>query len=156
MAQYNFSSEAIKEHIESVYKDWFVAAFVKQNKLISDSVEEMYANYVDGVVINATGFDVLVDGERHELKYTYKLQGKSTLRVGGLKSKPGKCDFIVIIDGLNNRTFKIPADIFFDKEKYDERFNVGVNVEFRWSGSYNEKDKVQIENTNLLLKYEEV
>ena len=149
--KFDFSEKAILTHIENNYKS-VINAFLTTPKLVSLSVEQLYANYVDGVVINGHGFDVVRGYIKDEVKYTNSIQGNSRLRVGGLKSKEGMSDNLVIIDGVNNRTFIIPTQIFFDNAD----LNHGANVEFRWSGSYNETDKNKIDNTNLLLKYEEV
>jgi len=149
--QFDFSEKAILTHIENNYKS-IINAFMTNPKLVYLSVEQIYANTADGVVINGHGFDVVRGYIKDEVKYTNCIQPNNVLRIGGLKSKEGRSDNLVIIDGINNRTFRIPTQIFFDEAD----LNYGANVEFRWSGSYNETDKNKIKNTNLLLKYEEV
>jgi hypothetical protein len=148
--KFDFSEKAIMTYIENNYKSP-IRAFFTIPKLVSNSVEQIYANYVNGVVINAHGFDVLIGYIKDEVKYTISIQPNNVLRIGGLKSKEGMSDNLLIIDGVNNRTFRIPTQIFFDNAD----LNHGDNIEFRWSCSYNETDKNKIKNTNLLLKYEE-
>jgi hypothetical protein len=149
---FDFSEKVLEAYWIEKYGSVVKAVLKKQNKLISDTVEELYALYTNGIVRNKTGYDVeLPNGILDEIKYTASIQGKSTLRVQGLATKEGKCDNIVIIDGINNRTFRVPTHIFFafanltiSKDK----------VEFHWSVSYNKNDDVKPENTELLLQYE--
>ena len=63
------------------------------------------------------------------------------------ENKKNGFDYMRIIDGINKRIFEVP---------HDEYYEVGKRYgnEFRWSGSYNENDKIQQVNTQLLLKYE--
>ena len=111
---FDFSEKVLEAYWIEKYGSVVKAVLKKQNKLISDTVEELYALYTNGIVRNKTGYDVeLPNGILDEIKYTASIQGKSTLRVQGLATKEGKCDNIVIIDGINNRTFRVPTHIFF-------------------------------------------
>ena len=153
---YDFSESVLGDYWIEKYGSAVKAVLKKQNKLVSDTIEELYALYTNGIVRNAIGFDV----ERpnnifDELKYTGSVQGKSALRVGGLTNKEGKSDNIVIIDGINNRTFRIPTHIFFAfAELTISKTRTSTTTEFHWSVSYNKNDNVKKENTKLLLQYE--
>ena len=80
-----------------------------------------------------------------ETKFTRKVQGKQ-MRIQSYQHKRGLFDYIQIIDGNSNRMFMVPHDEFFAI--------VGDRVEFHWSASYNETDKVRVEHTEMLLKHE--
>src|SRR6056300_780875 len=102
---YDFSEAVLETYWIKKYGSVVKAVLKKQNKLISDSIEELYALYTNGIVRNAIGFDIeRPNNILDELKYTGSIQGKSVLRVGGLTNKEGKSNNIVIIDGVNNRT----------------------------------------------------
>ena len=150
---YDFSETVLESYWIEKYGSVVKAILKKQNKLISDSIEELYALYTGGTKINAIGYDVEQPNKvLDELKYTASVQGKSTLRVGCFANKEGKSDNIVIIDGISNRTFRIPTHIFFAFAHLTT--SKPNNVEFHWSVSYNKSDKVKQENTKLLLQYE--
>tara|TARA_X000001316_G_C920407_1_gene34599 strand:+ start:940 stop:1425 length:486 start_codon:yes stop_codon:yes gene_type:complete len=153
---YDFSETTLESYWIEKYGSVVKAVIKKQNKLISDTVEELYAFYTNGIVRNAIGFDVERPNKiLDELKYTGTVQGKSALRVGGLTNKEGKSDNIVIIDGVNNRTFRIPNHIFFNFAHLTiSKTKTSTTTEFHWSVSYNKNDKVKRENTELLLQYE--
>ena len=150
---YNFSETVLESYWVEKYGSVVKAVLKKKNKLISDSIEELYALYTGGIVRNAIGYDVEKPNKvLDELKYTSSVQRKSTLRVGGFENKEGKSDNIVIIDGISNRTFRIPTHIFFAFAHLT--ISKPNKVEFHWSVSYNKSDKVKQENTKLLLQYE--
>lgn len=153
---FDFSEKVLEAYWIEKYGSAVKAVLTKQNKLISDTVEELYALYTNGIVRNAIGFDIeRPNNILDELKYTGSVQGKSVLRVGGLTNKEGKSDNIVIIDGVNNRTFRIPNHIFFAFAQLTvSKTKTSTTTEFHWSVSYNENDNVKPENTKLLLQYE--
>ena len=153
---YDFSETVLESYWIEQYGSVVKAILKKQNKLISDTIEELYAIYTNGIVKNAVGFDIQRPNNiLDELKYTGSIQGKSGLRVGGLTNKEGKSDYIVIIDGVNNRTFRIPTHIFFAfAELTISKTSTSTTTEFHWSVSYNKNDNVKRENTKLLLQYE--
>jgi len=153
---YNFSETVLESYWIEKYGSVVKAVLKKQNKLISDTIEELYAIYTNGIVKNAVGFDIQRPNNiLDELKYTGSIQGKSVLRVGGLTNKEGKSDYIVIIDGVNNRTFRIPTHIFFAfADLKTSKTSTSTTTEFHWSVSYNKNDNVKRENTKLLLQYE--
>ena len=153
---YDFSETVLESYWVEKYGSVVKAILKKKNKLISDSIEELYALYTGGIVRNAIGYDVEKPNKvLDELKYTSSVQGKSTLRVGGFENKEGKSDNIVIIDGISNRTFRIPTHIFFAFAHLTiSKTSTSTTIEFHWSVSYNKSDKVKQENTKLLLQYE--
>lgn len=153
---FDFSEKVLEAYWIEKYGSVVKAVLKKQNKLISDTVEELYALYTNGIVRNKTGFDVeRPNSILDELKYTGSVQGKTGLRVGGLTNKEGKSDNIVIIDGVNNRTFRIPNHIFFAFAQLTvSKTQTSTTTEFHWSVSYNENDDRKPENTKLLLQYE--
>ena len=108
----------------------------------------MSADYDGHRFVDAHGYDqVDKRGKRIETKYTCYVTPSKTLRVNSLYNKRGKCDFVKIIDGVNNRTFVIPANIIFNHGLF-------YGNEFRWSSTYNKYDNIQVFNTQLLLEYE--
>lgn len=137
-----------KEELET----WLIA---NREKLLADStfkaliVEMKVAEDAGNVFTNSTGHDeVSSKGVRIETKYTDSKQQGNNLRIGNAgESKRAGFDFLRIIDGYNQRIFEIPHDEYFSRANRH-------SSEFRWSSSYNETDKVQIGNTNLLLEYE--
>jgi hypothetical protein len=153
---FDFREKVLEDYWVETYGSVTKAIFKKGNKLVSDTIEELYAEYTGGVVMNATGYDILIDDEiRDEIKSTMSILRNGNMRIGGLSHKEGKCDYIVIIDLIHNRTFRIPADIFFSEaDQTISTTKTSTSHEFYWSGSYNKNDNLKPENTNFLLKYE--
>ena len=84
-----------------------------------------------------------------ELKTTGSVDehNNDRLSVSGLRSKENKCDFVHIVDFVNEVHFMLP---------HDEVFNGSITLHcnkdrLRWSGSYNELDDTQPGNTSSLL-----
>jgi len=150
--KYDFGEEVLEKHVQENYGTWRNAIRIKSGtKLMSDMTEILYAEYTGGIVMNAEGYDVLIDDEvKDELKSTDKMQAGRHLRIAGLKGKEGKCDNIVIIDLINNRTSRIPSEVFFAEAKIYKSAN---HHEFRWSADY-ETGTVAKASTQLFLKYE--
>ena len=71
-----------------------------------------------------------------------------------LLSKKDKCDIIRIVDLENYRIFEIPHDEFFKRAKISKRGVKKITDSIFWSASYNTVDKIQRENTTLLLDFE--
>ena len=144
----NFSDEIIEKRIIKNFGTVIAGLRIKSNKLVSDTVEELYAEYVKGKAINATGYDAICkENYKHEIKFTDSLLKNKTLRIGNLASKKGKCDFIVIIDGINNLTSIIPTKVFFKRANI---LTSGSKGEFFWDSEYSGRQK---NNTKLFLDY---
>lgn len=147
-----FSWDCLEEHILNSYGSVMNGIKEKSStKLISDSIETLYADMMGGVVENEKGFDVLIGKERHEIKSTTKLKTNGHFRINGLSHKEGNCDYISVVDVIHNRLFVVPSKTFFKEGLFYISKN---NFEFCWSGTYNETDLNNIPNTSLLLKYE--
>ena len=112
-------------------------------------VERKVAHDSGHTFVDRTGHDdTCSKGVRYETKYTGKVQQGSVLRIGSAgENKKGGFDFIRIVDGVNHRIFQIPHDEYFARGLFDKN-------EFRWSSSYNERDRARKKNTALLLQYE--
>lgn len=144
----DFSGDTIEKTIVKNFGSVFLGLRIKSNKLVSDTVEELYAEYVDGEAINAIGYDAICkENFKHEIKYTDSIQGKN-LRVNNLTSKKDKCDFIVLIDGISNSTSIIPQKVFFKRANITTSGSTG---EFSWDSEY--IGKRQKNNTKLFLDY---
>ena len=119
-------------------------------------VERLAAKLEGSKFVDATGYDEIHPKlGRIETKYTnwvMTANGRSinTLRITIRWAKKGKFNYLRIIDNVNGKVFLIPHDDFYDK------FNISPSGEFKWSSSYNKTDKVQINNTKLLLEYERI
>ena len=75
---YNFSETVLESYWVEKYGSVVKAVLKKKNKLISDSIEELYALYTGGIVRNAIGYDVEKPNKvLDELKYTSSVQRKS-------------------------------------------------------------------------------
>jgi len=112
-------------------------------------IEVKVAQDAGNTFVNRTGHDEITDDNtRIETKFTNYLMNGSTLRIGNAgDSKKDGFDHIRIIDGINERIFMIPHDCYFvSGSRYGN--------EFRWSGTYNQGDKIQRSNTELLVRYE--
>ena len=112
-------------------------------------VEVKVAEDAGSDFVNKTGHDEIHKTKgRIETKFTNYIMPTGELRINSAgENKRGGFDLLRIIDGINERIFEIP---------HDEYFKIGKRYggEFRWSSNYNQKDKKQVNNTNLLLKYE--
>jgi len=99
--------------------------------------------------VNADGYDEIHPKKgKIETKYTSVILTGKCLRISSAgENKRNKFDFIRIIDGVNQKIFLLPHDVYYNETKR-------YGGELRWSGSYNKTDRVQVSNTKLLLKYE--
>lgn len=122
---------------------------MNDNKIRAIIAEHKSAIDDGHVYANTEGYDQYnkKTKERIEVKYTDYVKPTRELRVGGLFRKKGKCDFVKFIDAVNGRVFLVPAKVLFAKGKF-------YGQEFLWSSTYNDSDKLQRNNTQLLLKYE--
>lgn len=124
------------------------AEFLASHGTVAGIIIEMIAATQPGrEFVNGNGYDYLCETyNKVEAKSTVCPQGKY-LRIQNFQSKRGKFDYMHVIDGVNNREFFIPHDDWFD--------HIGnENGEFHWSVSYNLTDKVRVDNTAFLIKYE--
>ena len=133
-------------------------------------MEHRTAKAFNAAVTNATGSDAIVTeqkvfstalhkitmdvNDRLEVKSTAKVfaSQKRVMRVCGLLSKRGGCEFIIIQDARPeyNRTFCIPHDVFFERARIDD---LNHAKSFKWNEDYIPALK-HAENTKLLLEYE--
>jgi len=144
----NFSEQIIEKRIVKNFGTVIAGLREKSNKLVSDTVEELYAEYVKGKAINAIGYDAICkENYKHEIKFTNSMLRNKTLRIANLSSKDGKCDFIAIIDGLRNLTSIIPTKVFFKRANI---LSSGSKGEFYWDAEYSGRQK---NNTELFLEY---
>ena len=111
-------------------------------------VEVKVADDANNVFVNKAGHDEVGKNGRIETKFTNYIKPNGELRINSAgANKYGGFDFMRIIDGVNKRIFEIPHDVYYERGKF-------YGNEFLWSASYNETDKLQRGNTQLLLKYE--
>jgi hypothetical protein len=111
-------------------------------------VEVKVADDANNVFVNKAGHDEVGENGRIETKFTNYIKPNGELRINSAgANKYGGFDFMRIIDGVNKRIFEIPHDVYYERGKF-------YGNEFLWSASYNETDKLQRGNTQLLLKYE--
>jgi len=128
--------------------------------------ERMSADYENDKFVDAAGYDQLGSVPfthedpllevifiiKKEVKFTCRIQKGTELRVSSLASKRNKCDYVKIIDGVNNRVSVIPHDEFF------EVFDCTKTDEFRWCAQYGNRPhtnrKIRPLQTELFLKHE--
>jgi len=129
----------LKENIDTLMERQTFQALIVEVKVADDA---------NNVFVNKTGHDEVGKNGRIETKFTNYVKPAGELRINsaGVNKKNG-FDFMRIIDGVNERIFEIPHDVYYERGKFNGN-------EFLWSSSYNQKDKVQVNNTNLLLRYE--
>lgn len=120
-----------------------------KGRFLGGIVEILAAELMGGQHCDEEGYDYIhPDYGRVEVKSTTDIQNGKNLRVSSLKSKKDKCDFVHVIDMNFDRHFMVPHNVvFYELDLYKED-------ELRWSASYNETDKVKVNNTSTLLKYE--
>jgi hypothetical protein len=125
---------------------------LKTNGSVSGSVRErMMADNGGRKFVDEHGYDDIKDDKKWESKQTQSIIN-GMLQINTMLTKKGKCDMFTILDAVNYRMFEIPADVFFKRAKIYKN-NKGT---FCWSASYNEKDRIMVNNTQLLLEYETV
>jgi hypothetical protein len=143
--KYSYTQEELKNYLLEGALD----VLLGDSKFKALIVERKVAEDSGHIFVNSTGHDDrCVNGVKYETKYTdYPLFG-NTLRINSAgENKRAGFDFIRIVDGFNKRIFLIPHDEYFRRGKF-------YGNEFRWSAGYNQEDKIQRENTSLLLQYE--
>ena len=100
-----------------------------------------------GDFVNKKGYDYTHPTlGKVEVKCTIAVQRGANLRIQSFQGKRNLFDWIEIIDGHNNRKFRIKHDDWFEY--------VGVSTEFIWSSTYNKTNSVMPANGAFLLKYE--
>lgn len=146
----HFDYKEMMKHVTQ-HQDYFF----ENQKFVAQIIEHMSAVEDGDIYADADGYD------HYNPKTNIKTEVKSTnycmpgnmFRISSLKSKIGKCDIIKIIEYSisynNRRVFKVPSKVFFKRGHF-----YGDYSEFRWSWTYNTEDKVQQNNTALLLEYE--
>ena len=142
--KYTYDKVSLKEwlddNIDTLLEDPKFQALIVEVKVAADA---------GNIFVNRTGHDeVTKDNTRIETKFTNYLMSGHTLRINSAgENKKDGFDYMRIIDGINERIFMIPHDCYFvSGSRYGS--------EFRWSGTYNEEDKIQRNNTELLIRYE--
>lgn len=133
-------------------KEWILANAdaLASNGTVCGVVTEMMVSQRPGMFDYGGyryGYDCRNDSDgRIEVKTTIYPLMDDTLRIQSYQGKKGFFDYLLIIDGFNNREFKIPHDEFFK--------HVGDRKEIRWASCYNKHRSIQERNTTFLLKYE--
>lgn len=111
-------------------------------------VEVKVASDANNTFVNRIGHDEVGERGRIETKFTNYIMPTGELRLNSAgENKRNGFDFIRIIDGINERIFEIPHDVYYERGKF-------YGNEFKWSASYNTTDKLQTGNTQLLLNHE--
>ena len=142
--EYTYSKNHLKNYLhnnlDNLLNDPKFQALIVEVKVAEDAGSDF---------VNKTGHDEIHKTKgRIETKFTNYIMPTGELRINSAgENKRGGFDLLRIIDGINERIFEIP---------HDEYFKIGKRYggEFRQSSNYNQKDKKQVNNTNLLLKYE--
>ena len=142
--QYTYSKNHLKNFLNnnlgSLLDDPKFQALIVEVKVAKDAGSDF---------VNKTGHDEVHKTKgRIETKFTNYIMPTGEMRINSAgENKRNGFDLLRIIDGINERIFEIPHDEYFNISKR-------YGSEFRWSSSYNTRDKKQVNNTNLLLKYE--
>ena len=142
--EYTYSKNHLKNflnnNLDTLLDDPKFQALIVEVKVAEDAGSDF---------VNKTGHDEVhkIKG-RIETKFTNYVKPSGELRINSAgENKRNGFDLLRIIDGINERIFEIPHDEYFNISKR-------YGSEFLWSSTYNQKDKKQVNNTNLLLKYE--
>ena len=151
--KYSFSENNLKHFVENggmaqlIIDNWEVLYnnFSFQGRL----VEMKAAKNAGSTYLDIKGCDEIhpVKG-KIENKFTNYITVDNTLRINSAgENKRNGFNLLRIIDGVNERIFEIPHNEYFNRGKR-------YGNEFKWSPTYNKEDKIQINNTQLLLDYE--
>ena len=141
--KYTYGKEDLKvwlmENLDTLLERQTFQALIVEVKVASDA---------NNTFVNRTGHDEGGERGRIETKFTNYVMPAGELRLNSAgENKRNGFDFIRIIDGINERIFEIPHDVYYERGKF-------YGNEFVWSASYNTTDKLQTENTQLLLNHE--
>jgi len=150
--KYTYSKKALKEYLKNGYGEYL---FKHADSLLDNCrfqaliIEVKVADDAGNTFVNKVGYDELSkDNLRIETKFTNYIMPTGELRLNSAgENKRNGFDFIRIIDGINERIFEIPHDVYYERGKF-------YGNEFKWSASYNTTDKIQTGNTQLLFNYE--
>jgi hypothetical protein len=127
---------------------------IKVNGVRGSIVERLLAEIFNSKFTDAHGSDEInSNGDKVETKITKSIN-RGKFEIGNILSKKNKCHFIRIVDLINYRAFEIPHNDFFRRAKIHKRGKKRIFNSIVWSASYNTKDKLARENTQLLLDYE--
>lgn len=147
----SFTKRIIKARLLEKFDDLMDVMIKKPTRAMSDEIEEIWAEFNEGLVVNKKGYDVIYDGILDEVKSTFVLAGRNILRIGGLANKRISTN-IVIFDFINQRVSKIPTKVFY---KEADIVTGAKTAEFHWYADYSTIDgKKKTNNTKLFLKYE--
>ena len=142
--EYSYGKEDLKKWLVSN-----VDTLLESQTFQALIVEVKVAEDTNNTFVNRAGHDEVGDAGRIETKFTNYIKPAGELRVSKAgENKRNGFDIMRIIDGINERIFEVPHDVWFTRAKI-----VG-NDEFLWSSTYNSKDNIQRGNTELLLEYE--
>jgi len=142
--RYSYTNNLLKQFMnanaDQLLEDPKFQALIVEKKVALDAGSQF---------VDKTGHDEVHSTKgRIETKYTNYIKPAGELRINKAgENKRNGFDYIRIIDGINERIFEIPHDIWYTEAKIN-------NGEFLWSSTYNTKDKLQRKNTELILKYE--
>ena len=127
---------------------------IQVNRVRGSIMERILSEYFNSKFTDAHGSDEInQDGKLVETKITKSISQKK-FEIGNIISKKGKCDIIRIVDLINYRIFEIQHDEFFKRGKFSIRGKTRRNNSLFWSASYNESDKIEVGNTQLLIDNE--
>ena len=143
--EYTYGNEDLKKwslnNISLLLEDPKFQALIVEKKVAADAGSQFVDKNGHDEVHHTKG--------RIETKYTNYIKPAGELRINKAgENKKNGFDFIRVIDGINERIFEIPHNIWFTVAKLNN------NGEFLWSSTYNKEDKIQKGNTQLLLDYE--
>ena len=140
-----------------------IIALLYNDGRVRSSVSELYSQFClnQGCDLKEHNFMkggsdvVLSNNTRIEQKDTYDVQqprsdGSGTLRVAGFKRKWRNCDFFLINDLKNAKSFLFPHDDFYKKLSFQS------SDELLWASDYNggTNRNIQPQNTKIFLEYE--
>jgi hypothetical protein len=150
--EYRYSRNELKKYLKKGYGEFLyknIDSLLDNCRFQALIVEVKAADDAGSIFVNEVGYDELSKNNlRIETKFTNYVKPDGQLRINSAgENKYGGFDIIRIIDGINERIFEIPHDEYFNEGKF-------YGNEFLWSSSYNSSDRMQMGNTQLLLKYE--
>lgn len=123
--------------------------------LIGAIGEAQVMKLTEGTSVNGS-YDVL-----GKIKYPGRIEVKTAFKstqgllgAWSLKSKKGKCDWVALVDASGILEGKTRVSIIPHDEAFAVIDNNPKGDEIRWSETYNETDKRQVENTDLFLRHE--
>lgn len=121
-----YTESALLKHAEENFRDIFATAGKKEQGIILGIItEHRVAKNRNAEITDKAGSDLKEKGAAYkllrdvllEVKRCGVLKNGQYLRWSNINSKKSLCDYMILIDGVNDIEYQVPHDVAFNKMK---------------------------------------